>query len=135
MLVIADFAAGYTILAGFLAGGLLLGLAATVIEAVALRLLHWASFGRSLRDSLIANSASTFAGVLVSCNMRVGSGHLEATLLWVVVAAALSVLIEAVVLWRRSDHPWRQIWGAALIMNAASYLLLGPFFLWVLRGV
>ena len=60
MPVIADFAAGYAVLAGLLVGGLLLALAATVIEAAILRLLRWASFRRSLRDSLIANSVSTF---------------------------------------------------------------------------
>src|SRR5262245_39889522 len=127
MLVIADFAAGYAILAGLLVGGLLLALAATMIEAVALRLLRWASFRRSLRDSLIANSISTFAGVLVSCSVLGRSRYPKEPLLWVVVAAALSVLIEAAVLQRLSDHPWRQIWIAALIMNTVSYLSLSPF--------
>ena len=129
-MVLADVANGPAILlAGLVLGGSSL-LFVIVIEAVVLRLLRWGTFWRSLRDSLIANAASALVGLLLGY-MGLAIGNKALSPIWLLIAAfALSVVIEAGVLKLLAADTQRNIWIATLVMNLASYLLLGPFF-WV----
>src|SRR5262245_62826107 len=67
MFTLADIANGPAILTIGLFGGGVLFLAVVLIETVALRLLKWSTFWRSLRDSLVANAASALVGLLIGC--------------------------------------------------------------------
>src|SRR5262245_64929139 len=133
-MVLADVANGPAILlAGLVLGGSSL-LFVIVVEAVVLRLLRWGTFWRSLRDSLIANVASALVGLLLGyMGLAIGSKALSP--IWLLTAAfALSVVIEAGVLKLLAADTRRKIWITALVMNLASYLLLGPFFWVIFRG-
>jgi|GEM_PF-1010051 hypothetical protein len=141
MLVVADIAAGPVfLLAGVFVGALVL-LGIGVLEGVVLWRLSWGTFWRSLRDSILANIASGIVGVVISVlggnrweqcgyDPRAGGRWCEVLVTpWVLVVGAwlLSVLIEGGVLMLLSKHPPRQIWIAALLINVASYVLLGVF--------
>jgi hypothetical protein len=139
MFVIADVAAGPAFaLFGLLVGGLFL-LAIVLVEAVVLWRLRWGSFGRSLRDSLIANVGSALVGLLLSnfasnwwqvCGYDPARGgrwceQLVSPLMLLVWAWLLSVLIEGALLMLLTNHSRRKTWTAALAINLASYVLIG----------
>jgi hypothetical protein len=143
MPVIGDVAIGPTILFGGLAVGLAVFLPILIVEALALWRLKWGTFGRSLLDALLANFVSAIFGLafftvfyavsfqcqriptddgqhsIQSCDWTISP------ILWFVVMIALSLAIEGGVLALLKRHPSRQTWVAALVANAASYLLLG----------
>jgi hypothetical protein len=146
MPIIADVSAGPAILIlGVLLGGAIL-LAITLIEAVVLRLLKWASFWRSLRDSLIVNVASALAGLVMyvlGTPRTISDGYdparggriyetlpptIPPLLAWLL-AWALSVAIEGGLLFLLARRPSRQTWTAALVINLVSYLTIGLFIL------
>lgn len=103
---------------------LIVMLVIVVLEAVMLALLKWGGFGRSLLASLVMNLATTLVGFGVMVFMT------EAFLLSMLVGFILSVLIEAGVLMLFKRGAARANWIAALVANAASYLLvLLPLFL------
>lgn len=106
--------------AAFSIGSLIiLTLIISIAEAIALLLLKWDRFGRSLWASLLMNVTSTiFGGVLIVM------GLLGSTYIWLAVAFALSVLIEGGVLMLMKRGSARQNWIASLVANAASYLLI-----------
>ena len=143
ILIIADVAIGPTILFGGLALGAIVFIPILIIEALALWGLKWGSFGRALLDALLANLASTvfglvffsvFYGISFQCR-RVptpdGQHSIQSCdwtispLLWFLVMVVLSVAIEGGVLLLRKRHPARKTWISAIVMNLASYLLLG----------
>lgn len=134
MLIIADVASGPVFFAAGAALGIALLLAVVLIEAVALRLLKWGTFWRSLRDSLAANAASALVGGLLGCFVIINFWTPALELPFLVGAWALSIVIEAGVLRLLSAHTWRTIWIAMLAANTASYLLMGPLFWSVLGG-
>ena len=143
MLIVADVAVGPTILFGGLALGLIVFIPIMIVEALALWGLKWASFGRSLLDSLIANLASTIFGLafftlffttsfqcqrvptadgqhsLQSCDWTISPGR------WLVVMVVLSILIEGGVLLLLKRHPPRKTWSSVVIANIGSYILVG----------
>jgi hypothetical protein len=89
-----------------------------LIESVVLQVLHWGSFKRSLRGSFWMNLASTLAGFLVlGLVPRLG-------FLGLLVAWAISVLIEWAVLARFQPGNKRYTLSLALSANLVSYLLL-----------
>jgi len=134
MFVFGDIANGPAILTlGLLSGGALL-LAVVLIETVALRLLRWAAFWRSLRDGLVANLASMLVGLVIGCVALAGPSFDGLTLLALIGAWIGSIVIEAGALKLLSSHSWRTIWIAALVTNTASYLLIGPLFWQALGG-
>jgi hypothetical protein len=143
ILIIADVAIGPTILFGGLALGAIVFIPILIIEALALWGLKWGSFGRALLDALLANLASTvfglvffsvFYGISFQCR-RVptpdGQHSIQSCdwtispILWFLVMVVLSVAIEGGVLLLRKRHPARKTWISAIVMNLASYLLLG----------
>jgi hypothetical protein len=88
-----------------------------VIESLALWLLKWASFGRSLLASFLMNLASTIVGfILLAFSFYVANFY---TLF--LVEFLLSVLIEGGVLMLMKKGAARQNWIASLVANAASY--------------
>lgn len=93
-------------------------------EAVVLKLLKWGTFLRSLLASFLMNLASTLIGVGLVIVVDVEG-------LWfVVIAWAVSVVIEGGVLTLMKRDAGRQNWLAVLVANVASYLLLVlPLFL------
>lgn len=143
MLIVGDVAIGPTILFGGLGLGLVLFIPILIIEALALWGLKWGTFGRSLLDALLANIASTIFGLLFftlffstsfqcrrvptddgqhsiqSCDWTISP------VLWFIVTAALSILIEGGVLLLLKRHPPRKTWTAAVAANVASYVVLG----------
>jgi hypothetical protein len=133
MFFLADIANGPAILAvGLVAGGALF-LAVVLIETVALRLLRWGTFWRSLRDGLLANLASALVGLVIGCVALGNSGFGGLPFAALIGAWLFSIVIEAGALKLLSSHTWRKIWIAALVANTASYVLVGPFF-WQVLG-
>jgi hypothetical protein len=134
MFTIADIANGPAILTlGLLSGGTLL-LVVVLIEAVALRLLRWATFSRAARDAAIANLASALIGLVIGCAVLASPSFRGPTPAALLGAWAGSIVIEAGALKLLSAHTWREIWIAALVTNTASYLLIGPLFWRALGG-
>jgi len=101
--------------AGFL---ILLFSLIVLVESVVLQVLRWGSFKRSLRGSFWMNLASTLVGFFVlSLVPRLG-------FLGLLVAWAISVLIEWAVLARFQPSKTRYTLTIALSANLVSYLLL-----------
>ena len=103
------------------------------IEAVALRLLRWNSFLRSLFDSFLVNLVTTVIGFLVvtalsllpaySLNFLGDLGNPFSIRFWIL-SWILTVIAETVLLallHRRRDLI---VFGSAFVMNVASYLAL-----------
>ena len=89
-----------------------------LVESVVLQLMRWGSFKRSLRGSFWMNLASTLVSFFVlSLVPRLG-------FLGLLVAWALSVLIEWAVLARFQPNQKRYTLSLALSANLVSYLLL-----------
>jgi hypothetical protein len=89
-----------------------------LVESVVLQVLRWGSFKRSLRGSFWMNLVSTLAGFLVLSQVpRLG--------FWgVLIAWAMSVLIEWAVLVRFQPGEKRYTFSLSISANAVSYLLL-----------
>jgi hypothetical protein len=106
-----------------LAGGLffaVFSIGTLVIESLALWLLKWGSFGRSLLASFLMNLASTIVGfILLAFSFYVGNFY---TLF--LVEFLLSVLIEGGVLMLLKRDAARQNWSASFVANVASYVFL-----------
>jgi hypothetical protein len=101
--------------AGFL---VLLFALIVLVESVVLQVLRWGSFKRSLRGSFWMNLASTLVGFLVlSLVPRLG-------FIGLLIAWALSVLIEWLVLARFQPGEQRYTLSLAGSANVVSYLLL-----------
>jgi hypothetical protein len=141
--IIADVAIGPTILFGGLALGIVVFIPILIVEALALWGLKWGSFGRALLDALLANLSSkvfglvfftVFYGISFQCR-RVptpdGQHSIQSCdwtispVLWFLAMIVLSVAIEGGVLLLRRRHPARKTWVSAIVMNLASYVLLG----------
>ena len=111
-----------------LAGGTffaVFSLCTLLIETLALWLLKWGSFGRSLSASFVMNLASTIVGfvlVALSLNAPDFTALFSAGFL-------LSVLIEGVILMLLKKGAARQNWIASLVANVASYGFLAIAFL------
>lgn len=114
--------AGPGLVVGLLAFGIgfviLLFLLIFLVEAVALQLLRWGDFKQSAKASVKMNLASALVGLLFL--------WLVPALGWlgIVIAWALSVLIEWLVLRGLQPGEDRLNLMAALAANLASYLLL-----------
>ena len=102
---------------GLVALGLLTLLIA-LVEGVALTLLKWNIFYRSLIAAGIANIASSLVGGLLLIFLQ------EQALTWVILVFFLSVIIEGAILMRIQPNSGRRIWLFSLAINLASYLLL-----------
>jgi len=112
--------------------------AVILLEAIALRLLRWGSFARSLLDSFLINLASSLVGVLCALFGWIAwlPDGVVGTLFSLSLAFALSVLVETVVLVLIRGRPLRPSASAAVVANAASYtgLALLAFVLFVLSA-
>ncbi len=98
---------------------IVLTLIISVVESLAMLLLKWDKFGRSLWASLLMNVTSTiFGGVLIALGLFGGS------YIWLAVAFTLSVLIEGGVLILMKRGAARQNWIVSLIANLVSYLFI-----------
>ena len=101
--------------AGFL---ILLFALIVLVESVVLQVLRWGTFKRSLHGSFWMNLASTLAGFLVLSQVpRLGFVGL-------LIAWAVSVLIEWAVLARFQPGERRYTLSLAASANLVSYLLL-----------
>ena len=102
------------------AGGMvfaLFSIGTLVIESLALWLLKWSSFGRSLLAAFLMNLVSTVLG-----SVQVGPSILGINFYVIfLLAFFLSVLIEGGVLMLMKKGAARQNWTASLVANAASY--------------
>jgi len=97
---------------------IILFLLIALVETVALQLLRWGDFKRSLKASVLMNLASTVVGLFFLWLVP-ALGFLGILSAW-----ALSVLIEWLVLMRLQPGEKRLNLMAALIANLASYVLL-----------
>ena len=89
-----------------------------VIESAALQLLSWDAFQKCLRASFWMNLASTAVGFFfLALIPKYGLPGL-------ILALAISIAIEALVLTRRKPGETRRNWIAAVVANLASYILL-----------
>jgi hypothetical protein len=103
----------------------LLFLLIVVIESAALQWMRWGSFKGSLKASFWMNLASTAFGFL-------GLGAAPALGIWgLMLAWALSVVIEALVLRRLNRQVGGRNWQAALAANLVSYVLIILPIYWV----
>jgi len=95
-----------------------------LLESIALKLLKWNTYWRSLGASLLMNLASLLIGIpltLLLINAK--------PIIYFPIAWALSVVIEGGILSLMNRGGGRQNWIAAVVVNIASYLLLaGPLF-------
>ena len=109
--------------AALLAGGLffaVFSLCTLLVETLALWLLKWGPFGRSLLAAFVMNLASTMVGfVLVAFSFYAA----DFTALYLV-GFVLSVWIEGAILMLFKKGAARQNWIASLVANVASYGLL-----------
>jgi hypothetical protein len=96
----------------------LLTLLIALVEAVALTLLKWNSFPRSLLAALIANVTSSLVGGLLLIFLQ------DIPVIWMIIAFILSVVIEGAILIKIQPAVGRRTWLLALVANLASYLLL-----------
>lgn len=88
-----------------------------VVESLALWLLKWSSFGRSLLAAFLMNLVSTVFGSVRFGPSILGINSYVIFLLMFL----LSVLIEGGVLMLMKRGAARQNWIASLVANAASY--------------
>jgi hypothetical protein len=143
MLITADMALGPAFLAQNGTLILLLFVAISLIEAIALWRIEWAPLTDSLSAAFMANIASTLVGVLFSCMLagevydcinvldpvdhtvtgRACSWRIP-PLVILVMFWAFSVCIEAGVLIVMKRDPTRRPWRASVVMNVISYVLL-----------
>lgn len=138
MLALADVVAGQAFFMLGAAAGIAGFCALALLEAAVLRLLGWDGFRRSLLDALAMNLASTLLGILLNvfavdlyeaCGYDPSArGRWCAPLVspWslLVLAAVLTVLVEAGVLFLMRRRPARETWRASLACNAVSYMLV-----------
>lgn len=142
MWILADIAVGPTIVFGGLFAGLLLLIPIILVEAVVMWRMKWGSFRLALLDSTIANIISTLIGVAATflfynaaygCEITVSAdqtqraetcGFAISPLLWLVLAAIASIIIEGVVLYYYRKLPARITWDAVIAANVVSYGLL-----------
>jgi hypothetical protein len=114
--------AGPGLVVGLLAFGvafvIILFLLIVLVETVALQLLRWGDFKRSAKASILMNLASTVLGLLFLWLVP-ALGFLGILIAW-----ALSALIEWLVLRRLQPGEDRLNLIAALVANLASYMLL-----------
>ncbi|MCC7360855.1 MAG: hypothetical protein IT317_15340 [Anaerolineales bacterium] len=118
--------AGPGLLVGLGAGaGLILVwyVAVFFIEAVILRLFHWASFWRCLLASFLMNLLTTLVGV-VFIGAFVLITERWALLLAYFLAWALSVVLEWAVLALMDRRQLRRAFSASLVANTATYVPL-----------
>ncbi|HMR91435.1 MAG TPA: hypothetical protein PKC69_03945 [Chitinophagaceae bacterium] len=100
-----------------------------LVEAVAMLLLGYSSFGKALLDSLVINIVSMVAGYFMAENMNISSmagynGLRE--LLYYLIA---TIIIETLVLWLLNrKKPFSKTLVAGLVINFASYVLIYLFF-------
>jgi hypothetical protein len=85
-----------------------------LLEASVLWKRGWGTFRRAFLDSLAMNVVSVLIGAVILIPL--------APLFLLIIAFALSVLIEGGVLTMLKRHPVREVWQATLAANAASYL-------------
>lgn len=88
------------------------------LEMVVLQLIGWGNLRESFRSAFWMNLASTIAGFLLLALVN------RLAIIGLFLSWALSVLVEALVLFRLSEKGTRFICFAALSTNLASYLLL-----------
>ena len=100
------------------------------VEAIALRLLKWRTFGLALLDAFLMNVASALIGCAIPAVYLI-TDSVPGTLLGLAGAWVLSIGIEGGVLTitnsirKTKPHPARQTWLASVVANTASYVLLG----------
>ena len=107
-----------------LAGGVfftVFSIGTLVIESLALWLLKWDTFGRSLLAAFLMNLASTICGFILFVPFLLGVNYLIIFL----VGLPLSLLIEGGILMLMKKGSTRQNWIGALVANVASYGFLG----------
>lgn len=147
MPILGDVAAGPVFYWFGIVAGLLVLAAIIVIEAVVLRLFGWSLFKQAVRDAAIVNLATTVIGVVLIVLVQPRSAGYDPErggrlydpplvdpTLGFVLSLILSIIIEGAILLRWQRQPARKIWTAALVMNLASYLLLGLFLTIISRG-
>lgn len=136
-LYLFDMSGGVLIFALLLQGGLALAaaiaifLVITFVEAIVLRFINWGDMWQSLFDSLVINFITTIVGIMAAIT---AFGFLDAVfglpdtlgellpqmiLLW-----AITILIEGILLGVIRKRSFNETWGASLIINTCSYLML-----------
>jgi len=109
---------------------LLLGAAAltllgvvVALEGIVLGALRWGSYNRCMTDAALANAASTTVGLLVALGLG-GAPERWLTPLGGLLALALSIAIEAAVLYVRRPDRRGSVLRTAVIMNVPTFVLL-----------
>lgn len=100
-----------------------------VVEAVAMLLLRYSSFGKALLDSLVINLVTLVAGYLIAENMNISSMAGYNRLLELLYYFLATIIIETLVLWLLNrKKPLSKTLVAGLVINLASYALIYLFF-------
>lgn len=106
-----------------------------VVETIVLRVLRWGGLGISFLAALAMNVASSAVGVLL-LNLPERAFVLDATaatFLSLLIAWALSTLMEGGIMQAFGRSALRRTFGIAAVANVASYTLLVVFVLFVAR--
>jgi uncharacterized membrane protein YvlD (DUF360 family) len=119
---LSDFSLAQFLMVSILYGSVAY-LVVMLVEAVALWVLHWDSFTRSLRDSSIANLITTFLGFLPILFMPPWLYDMGFPL-GIFVLCTLSILIEGVVLYIISKNSFGKTFRTSSMINICSYVLI-----------
>lgn len=109
-----------------------------LLEAIALRLLQWGSFWRSLLDSFLVNLVTTILGLFLPAGLSaidmlsflLPDFSLRSPVVFFLLGA-MSVAVEGVLLLWIRRRPAAETWRAALIANVVSYVALGGVLGWL----
>ena len=107
-----------------------------IVEAIVLRLMRWAGTLRSFIAALAMNVASALIGVVIlNVAALVRPGDAGRVLLIVLIPSlVLSIVIEGIVMWRLQRRSIGRTLGVAAVANAASYIMLAAFVLFLGAG-
>ena len=89
-----------------------------IVESTVMQLMSWGALRHCLKDAFWMNLASTLIGFFFLALVP-RFGYWGLLLAW-----AISVIIEALVLGRLNRQAGRKSWLVALVANLVSYLLL-----------
>ena len=128
-MIFLDTGAAFLVLFGLVAfvGALAL---AVIVEAFVLSMIHWASVGRCFLDSLVMNGVSAGIGLMLlalasylpAVDVRIAGVAVPVAVL--AIAFVLTVVSEAMVLWLSHRDAGGRAWGASLLVNIVSYVVL-----------
>lgn len=129
-LILADVALGWMMWGAAVAATALF-VVVMLVETLVLRLLDWGTLRRSFLDAVLINIVSVVPGLIAGFFAQI----VNVTVATVALTFIVTVVVEGLVLLWVRRHPSWVTWRAALLVNAASYSMIGGVLLafqWIL---